>query len=154
MDKINKITSFTIDHTKLEKGIYLSRIDGNISTYDLRFKKPNSGDYLTNSEMHTIEHLFATYARNSSISENVIYFGPMGCQTGFYFLVKDLSSEETLEHVKSILKKCIEHKGEVFGCSAIECGNYQTLELSSAVNECKIYLDILQNKNNNFLYGE
>ena len=85
---MKKIASFTVNHDILEKGIYISRIDGDIVTYDIRMKKPNSRDYLGNGELHTIEHLFATFARNSEISDSVIYVGPMGCRTGFYLLLR------------------------------------------------------------------
>ncbi len=80
---IEKIQSFTVDHDKLNPGIYISRVDGNVTTYDLRTRKPNMGDYMDNLTMHTVEHLFATYVRSSAIGANVLYFGPMGCQTGF-----------------------------------------------------------------------
>ena len=149
---MDKIESFKVDHTKLVKGIYVSRIDGDITTYDLRFKKPNMGDYLSNSAMHTIEHLMATYLRNSDMAEDVIYFGPMGCQTGFYLLVRNADNARVLKCVKTALKNCIEHNGEVFGCSEIECGNYRSLDLKSAVIECEKYLAVLNSRNNNFKY--
>ncbi|HBB71587.1 MAG TPA: S-ribosylhomocysteine lyase, partial [Ruminococcus sp.] len=88
------IASFTVDHDKLEKGMYISRIDGDAVTYDIRMKKPNGGDYLSNGALHTFEHLFATYARNSSFSDSVIYVGPMGCRTGFYLILRDSVSKE------------------------------------------------------------
>ena len=83
---MERIASFTVDHNKLVPGLYLSRRDGSVVTFDLRFKKPNTGDLLTNAEMHSAEHLIATLLRNSRAREAVVYFGPMGCQTGFYFL--------------------------------------------------------------------
>ena len=83
---MERIASFTVDHTVLEPGLYLSRRDGNVVTFDLRFKKPNTGDLLSNSQMHSVEHLIATLLRNSQSRDAVVYFGPMGCQTGFYFL--------------------------------------------------------------------
>ena len=86
---MEKIASFTIDHNKLQKGMYISRIDGDIVTYDIRMKKPNNNDFLSTGQMHTFEHLFATYARNTEFKDNVIYVGPMGCRTGFYFLVRN-----------------------------------------------------------------
>ena len=87
---MERIKSFQIYHNILEPGFYISREDDNVITYDLRTRKPNSGDYMSNAAMHSLEHMFATYARNSEESENIIYFGPMGCQTGFYFLVKEI----------------------------------------------------------------
>ena len=102
---MNKIASFTVNHDKLDKGMYLSRTDGDIITYDIRMKKPNGGDYLGNGALHTFEHLFATYARNSALSDNVIYVGPMGCRTGFYFLVRNnISHTQAIALVKESFK--------------------------------------------------
>ena len=137
---MERISSFCADHTKIVPGIYKARIDGNITTYDMRTRKPNCGDYMDNSTMHTFEHLFATYVRNSKISDRVIYFGPMGCQTGFYFLIRNADDAETVEIIKDVLKKIIAHTGPVFGASEIECGNYRSLELSKAIEEAKRYL--------------
>ena len=142
---MEKIKSFQVDHRKLGKGIYISRTDGDVVTYDLRFVKPNRGGYLDNETMHTIEHMLATFARNSDIKEKVVYFGPMGCQTGFYLLVRDtVTPEKTLETVKDILKKTIDHRGEVFGASEIECGNYKSLNLEKAQNACREYLNVIE----------
>ena len=142
---MEKIKSFCVDHRKLDKGIYISRIDGDIVTYDLRFVKPNCGEYLDNETMHTVEHMLATFARNSDIKDDVVYFGPMGCQTGFYLLLRNsIPSEKALGTVKDILKKTIEHRGEVFGASEIECGNYKSLNLEKAQAACREYLDIIK----------
>lgn len=150
---MEKITSFTVDHRFITPGIYVSRIDGDITTYDLRTRRPNCGDFMDDKIMHTFEHLFATYIRNSDISNRVIYFGPMGCATGFYLLVRNSVNTETFEIVKEVLGKIIAHKGEVFGKSEIECGNYKTLNLESAVCEAKRYLNILNsNQTPNFSY--
>lgn len=150
---MNKIKSFQVDHRKLNKGIYISRIDGDIVTYDLRFCKPNSGEVLDNVTMHTIEHMLATFARNSSVSGEVIYFGPMGCQTGFYLLVrKSVSYDEVLALVKETLRQTIDHTGAVFGASEIECGNYKTLDLASAKEACREYLEILNGVDGIFDY--
>ena len=141
---MEKIKSFCVDHRKLNKGIYISRIDGDVVTYDLRFVKPNCGGYLDNETMHTIEHMLATFARNSDIKDEVVYFGPMGCQTGFYLLLRDsVTPAKALETIKDILGKTIEHRGEVFGASEVECGNYQSLNLEKAQDACKEYLDII-----------
>ena len=146
MIKMEKIKSFTVDHRKLNRGIYISRIDRDIVTYDLRFCKPNSGIILDNVTMHTIEHMLATFARNSEVKNEIIYFGPMGCQTGFYLLVRDLVPKgKVLELVKDILEKTIEYTGEVFGASEIECGNYKTLNLEKAKTACREYLDVINN---------
>ncbi len=149
---MNKIASFTVDHNTLEPGIYVSRRDGDITTYDLRTRKPNSGDFMDTRIAHSVEHMFATYVRNSAIAERVIYFGPMGCRTGFYLLTRDVSDGRVLEIVLDTLKKIIAHDGPVFGASATECGNYLDLDLSDAKRECERYLAVLENKVNDFKY--
>ena len=141
---MKKITSFTVDHNTLEKGIYISRIDGDLTTYDMRFIKPNTPPFLPNPVMHTIEHLFATYSRNSEYADNVIYFGPMGCRTGFYFLVKDLDNQTALDLIKETLKKCIDHKGDIPGNTAIECGNYLEHDVEGANEALKKYFDTIK----------
>jgi len=142
---MEKISSFLVNHTKLKEGIYISRIDGDIITYDLRAKKPNAGDYMSNIAMHSIEHLFATFIRNSSIGDKVIYFGPMGCQTGFYLLVRDLPSNAVVAKIKEILNQIIDYRGEVPGNSELECGNYRMLNLEAAQAEClAFYNNIVQ----------
>ncbi len=150
---MKKIASFTVDHTVLETGIYISRIDGDITTYDLRTRKPNSGDVMDHSTMHTLEHMFATYVRNSDIADDVIYFGPMGCQTGFYLLVRNADNGKVLEVTKKVLSDIISHKGDVFGNSEIECGNYRTLDLQKAKNEAGLYLGILNTREQTFKYN-
>ena len=151
---IKKITSFTVDHRYIVPGIYVSRIDGDVTTYDMRTRRPNCGDLMDNSTMHSFEHMFATYVRNSDASDKVIYFGPMGCQTGFYLLMRDTSNDETIALVLSVLKNIIAHEGEMFGCSEIECGNYRNLSVEAAKEEAKRYLDVLEASENNFKYGE
>ena len=141
---MKRIASFEIDHDLLTEGLYTSRRDGDVVTYDLRFIRPNTPPFLPNATMHTIEHLFATYVRNSALSDRVIYFGPMGWATGFYLLIRDADHAETLEAVKQVLGQIIDHNGPVFGNSEIECGNYKTLDLASAVSEAKVYLAVLQ----------
>lgn len=149
---MRKIASFTVNHDSIVEGIYISRIDGDITTYDMRMRRPNMGDYIDNITMHSLEHMFATYVRNSEIGENVIYFGPMGCQTGFYLLVRDLSSEKVLEAVKSTLERIISHKGEIFGNTRQECGNYRNLNLECAQLESERYLSVLNSKEVSFKY--
>ena len=155
-DNVNRIQSFTVNHNTLTEGIYISRVDRGIVTYDLRTRKPNSGDFMDNSTMHTLEHMFATYVRNSEIADSVLYFGPMGCQTGFYLLVADdVTPEKVYETTVEVLKKTVAHEGEVFGNSAIECGNYRTLDLGAAINEASRYLAILEkNPNPDFKYAD
>ncbi len=150
---MQRITSFEVDHDIVTPGIYISRVDGDITTYDLRTRIPNAGDYMDNVTMHTVEHMVATYMRNSEIAENIIYFGPMGCRTGFYLLVRSESSERVLSVLKRVLSDIIAYDGPVFGASRKECGNYRELELSSAKTECKRYLDVLNSKENDFKYG-
>lgn len=140
---MERIKSFQIDHNILEPGFYISREDGAVVTYDLRTRKPNAGDYMSNAAMHSLEHMFATYARNSAVADKVIYFGPMGCQTGFYFLVKDLAPVEVFELTIEILEDIIAYEGPVFGASAIECGNYVNLDLALAKDEAAKYLEVL-----------
>ena len=152
MEKVNKIASFTVDHDLLTEGIYVSRIDGDITTYDLRTRVPNSGDYMDNLTMHSVEHMFATYVRSSAIGERVIYFGPMGCQTGFYLLVRDAENAEILDTVVGILRKIIAHDGEMFGAVRRECGNYKNLSLDAAKIECSRYLEALLSHEQDFKY--
>ena len=142
---MKKIASFTVNHDTLMPGVYVSRIDGDITTYDMRFIKPNTPPFLPNPVMHTIEHLFATYARNSRYADNVIYFGPMGCRTGFYFLVRDMSKQEALDLIKETVKKCAEHTGDIPGNTAAECGNYKEHDLEGAKKALNEYYDKLKN---------
>ncbi len=127
------IQSFTVNHDILEKGMYVSRIDGDVVTYDIRMKKPNGGDYLPVPAMHTIEHLFATYARNSAWSDQVLYVGPMGCRTGFYLLLRDsVSREQAIALVKDSMRFIADFEGEIPGTKPIECGNYREHDLEGA----------------------
>lgn len=139
------IESFLVDHTVLTAGIYLSRVDGDAVTYDLRLKRPNVEKVLDNAPIHTIEHLFATYVRNSQYSESIIYFGPMGCRTGFYFIVRDNMSHET---VVSLVKEAFDfiaaYDEEIPGVSAKECGNYLDHDLDGAKREAAIYADAIK----------
>ena len=145
-NSINRIASFSVDHDKIDVGIYISRIDGDITTYDLRTRKPNADDYLDDVTMHSVEHMLATYLRNSSIGESVIYFGPMGCRTGFYLLVRNANNDEVLSELKLALQKTIDHKGKIFGAKKKECGNYKCLCLRKAKKEAKRYLEVLNSK--------
>lgn len=146
---MERIKSFEIDHDVLVPGFYISRKDGDVITYDLRTRRPNKGDYMSDATMHSVEHMFATLARNSKYADQVIYFGPMGCQTGFYFLLRDtVSPMEAFELTKDILRKTIAHEGEVFGKSAIECGHYENLDINLAKEECKTYLAALEAQTN------
>ena len=150
---VEKIASFTVNHDTLTEGIYISRIDGDVTTYDMRTRIPNGGDYMDNLTMHSFEHMFATYIRSSDIAERVLYFGPMGCQTGFYLLVRGEDHEAVLSAVFEVLEQIIHHEGEIFGNTARECGNYRCLSLESAKVEARRYLAHLRAKTNDFRYN-
>ena len=154
MKNVERIASFTVDHDLIDVGIYVSRIDGDITTYDLRTRRPNMGDYMDNLTMHSLEHMFATYVRASVIKDRVIYFGPMGCQTGFYLLVRDAENSEVLATVIETLEKIIAHDGEMFGNTRVECGNYKNLDLESAKIEARRYLDAISSHEITFKYRE
>ena len=143
---MERIASFTVDHTRLLPGLYLSRRDGDVVTFDLRFKRPNTGDLLSNSEMHSTEHLIATLLRNSPQKEAVVYFGPMGCQTGFYFLFDSrlLSLEGAIELLKAVFVQAADYQGEMPGKSAMECGNYINLDLDTGKAACRFYAGLIQ----------
>ena len=143
---MKKIASFTVNHNILEKGIYISRIDGDIVTYDIRMKKPNNSDYLGNGELHTIEHLFATFARNSEFSDSVIYVGPMGCRTGFYLLLRDnISHEQAIGLVRDSFQFIADFEGEIPGSKKEECGNYLEHDLAGAKKTAEDMLKVLEN---------
>lgn len=130
---MKKIASFTIDHTILLKGMYISRIDGDCITYDIRTKKPNKEPVMANGAIHTLEHLFATFVRNSDIGDSVIYFGPMGCRTGFYFITRDtVSYDAAIDVTKKAFAFCLGFEGEIPGASEKECGNYRDHDLEGA----------------------
>ncbi len=143
---MKKIASFTVNHNVLQRGMYISRIDGDVVTYDIRMKKPNGGDYLSNGAMHTFEHLFATFARNTKFEDSIVYVGPMGCRTGFYFLVRDnMSHLDALNLFKDALKFISEYQGEIPGVSSIECGNYLEHDLNGAKAEAAEMSKVLEN---------
>lgn len=142
---MKKIASFQVDHTKFGVGMYISRIDGDVITYDVRMVKPNGSVYISSPSLHTIEHLFATYARNSSYSDSIIYVGPMGCRTGFYLLTRDnMSGEEAIQLVKDAYKFIAEYNDEIPGCTAEECGNYLEHDLESAKKDVLPLLNRLE----------
>lgn len=137
------IASFTVDHDKLEKGMYVSRVDGDVITYDIRMVKPNGGVYIAGPALHTFEHLFATYVRNSVYSDQIIYVGPMGCRTGFYFLTRDtLTKEQAIALVRECFAYIAEFEGKIPGSERKECGNYLEHDLpgakAAAADMCKV----------------
>ncbi len=151
---MERITSFSINHDKLLPGLYVSRVDGDVTTYDMRTRRPNTGDLMDNATMHSLEHLFATYIRNGALSKDIIYFGPMGCQTGFYLLVRNADNESVLREVRLTLARILAHEGPVFGASSRECGNYRNLNLESAKVEAQRYLAELDARPVTFVYEE
>ena len=109
---LKKIASFTINHDTLTPGMYVSRIDGDCVTYDLRLKFPNQGDYVAQPALHTLEHLIATFVRSSNASEQVVYFGPMGCRTGFYLILRDsMSKADALQLVRDAFRFAADFEG-------------------------------------------
>lgn len=139
------IASFTINHDLLDVGMYTSRVDGDVVTYDVRMKKPNAGEYLEDSGLHTFEHLFATFARNSEYSDSVFYVGPMGCRTGFYFLVRDsISPEKAINIVYDAFCFIADFEGTIPGSERKECGNYVAHDLVAAKKYAKDMLPILR----------
>ena len=152
MDSIQRITSFTIDHDKLLPGLYVSRVDGDVTTYDLRTRKPNTGDLMTNAAMHSLEHMFATFVRNGKLKDSVVYFGPRGCQTGFYLLVRSADNTQVLSEIIHTLEQILAYEGPVFGASRKECGNYANLSLADAKAEAKRYLSELSARPVTFTY--
>ena len=151
---MERIASFSVDHDKIVPGMYISRIDGDITSFDLRTRTPNAGDYMDNVTMHSVEHMLATLLRNGPIGQNVIYFGPMGCRTGFYLLTRDLEPAVVLEAVKAALAATVTHEGEVYGKSRKECGNYLELDIGSAKQECAAYLAVLNGHKGDFYYAQ
>ncbi len=145
---MKKIASFTIDHTILPKGIYVSRVDGDVTTYDIRMRRPNVEEVLTNGSIHTIEHLFATYVRNSVFADNIIYFGPMGCRTGCYFLTRGMDGQDVINLTREAFKFIASYEGEIPGVSAVECGNYRDHDLERAKVDAEDMVKVLEGYTN------
>ncbi len=144
---MEKIASFTIDHIRLKRGIYVSRQDHVgaevITTFDIRMTEPNREPVMNTAEMHTIEHLAATYLRNHEMwADQTVYFGPMGCRTGFYLLLAgDYTSEEIAPLITSMFEFIRDFKGEVPGAAAKDCGNYLDMNLDMANWLARRFLD-------------
>ena len=143
---MERIASFTVDHNKLVPGLYYSRRDGSVVTFDLRFKKPNAGDLLSKAEMHSVEHLIATLLRKSEAKDAVVYFGPMGCQTGFYFLFDSalLPVADAISLLQQVFSAAAAFEGEMPGASAVECGNYINLDVELGKAACGFYVDLIR----------
>ena len=147
---MEKITSFTIDHLRLVPGVYVSRKDlagtQTVTTFDLRITRPNEEPVMNTAEVHTIEHLGATFLRNHpEFKDRVLYFGPMGCRTGFYLLLSgDYESADILPLVKEMFQFISTFEGEVPGASAKDCGNYLDMNLSMANYLADRYVRVLE----------
>lgn len=140
---MDKIPSFCKNHDVLQPGLHEGTVMHSVTTWDLRFKKPNAGNYITPAALHTIEHLLATTLRNSPSKDDIIYFGPMGCRTGFYLLTTELKRAQ----VTALLKECCLEAlalDEVPGSRREECGNYLEHDLEGAKREIKSYIEILE----------
>ncbi len=129
---MDKIASFQVNHDTLTEGMYISRVDGDVVTYDVRFVRPNTPPYLPNGAMHTLEHLVATFVRNSAHKDGVIYFGPMGCRTGFYFLTRGISHADAIALMRGALQFSAAFEGDIPGVSRVECGNWLEHDLAEA----------------------
>jgi S-ribosylhomocysteine lyase len=147
MKEMDKIPSFTIDHNKLLRGIYVSRKDQvggeTVTTFDIRMKEPNREPVLHNGAIHTIEHLAATYLRNDpEWKDRIIYWGPMGCLTGNYLLLRgDYASKDIVELMKRTFRFVADFEGEIPGAAAKDCGNYLLHDLPMARLEARKYLE-------------
>ena len=155
---MEKITSFTIDHLRLLPGLYVSRKDtvgGQVvTTFDLRLTRPNYEPVMNTAEVHTIEHLAATYLRNDpQWKDRVLYFGPMGCRTGFYLLLAgDLSSRDILPLVSDCFRFVRDYRGEIPGACARDCGNYLDMNLPMANYWADRYVRLLETMDETHLH--
>ena len=142
------IASFQVDHTRIGYGIFVSRRDvvngAYVTTFDIRMKRPNAEPAIHPNAMHTIEHIVATYLRNSSFKEHVVYWGPMGCLTGFYFITNtdnEIQPREIEKLVRAAFRHLATYKGEVPGATPVNCGNYLLHDLPMAKHEAKVFLE-------------
>lgn len=140
---MDKIPSFSKNHDTLSVGLHKSMEMHGVTTWDLRFKKPNAGDYVSPKALHTVEHLLATVLRNSAEKDNVIYFGPMGCRTGFYLLTVNLDRDEVLKLLTDCCAAALE-LDEIPGNKREECGNYLEHDFEDAKREIAAYAEILR----------
>ena len=138
---MERIASFCVDHTKLKKGIYISRVDDNLTTYDIRMCEPNVDVCLDPKAAHTIEHIGATLLRNGQYKDSIIYFGPMGCMTGFYLITKDLSFDTVKALVMDVMKDVSSWDKDIPGAKEEECGNYTYMNLDGAKSSAKFFID-------------
>ena len=142
---MKRIASFSINHDRLTPGMYVSRIDGDCVTYDLRMKTPNAGDYLSQKGLHTLEHLLAICLRNTDSSDGIVYVGPMGCRTGFYVVMRDsIPADKALALVRDAFRFAAAFEGKIPGAEKRECGNYLEHDLADAKREAAAYLPVLE----------
>ena len=142
--EVTRITSFSINHDILLPGLYVSRVDGDVTTYDMRTRRPNTGDLMDNSTMHSLEHMFATYIRNGDLKDSIVYFGPMGCRTGFYFLTRDsIPKEEVISLLRETFRFIAGFEGEIPGAAEAECGNFRDHDLAGAKAAAADYAAVL-----------
>lgn len=146
------IASFTVDHDLILPGLYLSRVDGDVVTYDLRTRRPNGGDYMSALTMHSVEHILATLLRNGAHGDEIVYFGPMGCRTGFYLLVRDTLAPEAVYELLVSTLAAVPAVSEMYGAKRKMCGNYRGLSLAAAKAECARYLTVLEARGPRFDY--
>ncbi len=137
---MEKIASFTVNHLNHPAGIYLSRIDGDIFTYDVRICKPYSDELLSNAEIHSLEHMLATVLRNGRLKDKTVYVGPMGCQTGFYVLLSGVELSEASAYIKEGFEEILHYAGEMPGGTKEECGNYYNLSVQAAKKAAELFL--------------
>lgn len=140
---MKRIPSFSKDHDTLSPGLHKCGVSHGVTTWDLRFKKPNAGDYIEQRALHTIEHVLATVLRNGKFADGIIYFGPMGCRTGFYLLTYGIADGDVLPMLRSAFAEALEFS-EVPGSRREECGNYLEHDLEGAKRECAAYLAVLE----------
>ena len=152
--ELKQIASFQVDHRKLTEGMYTSRVDGDVVTYDIRMVRPNCGTYLGCGAIHSFEHLFATYVRSGPQSDKVIYAGPMGCRTGFYLLLAgDYESSDIVNLMIEMYEFIRDYEGEIPGASPRDCGNYLDMNLPMAKYLAKKFLaDVLTDIQDSQLY--
>lgn len=142
---MERIASFSVDHTKLQRGMYVSRVDGDVITYDIRTRRPNVEPVPETAPIHTIEHLFATYVRNSEFASSIVYFGPMGCRTGYYFLTRDtLPQADAIALTVRAFRFIRDFEGEIPGARPEECGNYRDHSLTAAKLEAEAFLPVIE----------
>ena len=138
------VPSSGIDRNTIKKGIYISRIDDDITTYDIRMKEPNKEPVLTNSAIHTIEHIFTTYMKNTEFGDNIIFFGPMGSRTGFWLLTRSLSDNYSIQFIKEAFEHITEFWGRIPNASSSECSNCLEHNLPQAKEEAKLFLEVIK----------